>query len=180
MSGEPHCYAIFSRTVSPTQLKFLGINVHVGNHESFIRQALPHAQVHEGDGIQTPVSHPPDDGDSLHQAHVPEVDRTQTTPVPQPPDDWLLHDWQELTTEVIYTTEEVQAVESLEDIQLFAEFPTPELLRDANKQYAELNKPVEYDSEGVVEPYPVASRKQSGFELEKHQDLDLHSVQVRT
>ena len=142
-------------------------------------------QVHvpEVDRTQTPVPHPPDDDDPLHQAHVglPDVDRTSTS-VPHPLDDGsdLLHDCQELTTEVIYTTEEAQAVESLEDIQLFAEFPTPALLRDANNQYAKLKRPVEYDTEGVVEPYPVACRKQSVFDLQKHQDLDLHCVQVCT
>ena len=169
---------------------------------------LHQAHVAEAVRTQTPVSHPPEDGDPLHQAHVAEVARTQTpvphppddcdplhqghvglpdvartqTPVPHPPDDGsdVLHDCQKLTSEVIYTTEEAQAVESLEDIQLFAEFPTPELLRGANKQYAKLKKPVEYDSEGVVEPYPVASRKQSVVDLEKHQDLDLHCVQVCT
>ena len=127
------------------------------------------------------MPHPPDDSALLHQARVPEGDRTQTS-LSHPLDDGgdLLHDCQELTTEVLYTTEEAQAVESLEDIQLFAEFPTPALLRDANNQYAKFKGPVEYYSEGVVEPYPVASRKQSVFDLQKHQDLDLHCVQVCT
>lgn len=62
----------------------------------------------------------------------------------------------------------------------FGEFPTPQLLRQANLEYAIKNKrkSAPKDHQGHVAPYPTASVKRDIFSLEKYSKLDTHAIEV--
>lgn len=60
----------------------------------------------------------------------------------------------------------------------FKEFPTPELLRDANEKYTALNHPLPRDATGKLLPYPTPTTKASIFDVTRVHDVDTFAVEV--
>ena len=62
----------------------------------------------------------------------------------------------------------------------FLDVPTPELLRQANKEYAALGLPPPLTDTGELLPYPCPSQKQDIFKPKLHLDLEQQCRQVDT
>ena len=60
----------------------------------------------------------------------------------------------------------------------FEEFPTPELLRDANEKYTALCQPLLRDATGKLLPYPTPTTKASIFDVTRVHDVDKFAVEV--
>ena len=65
-----------------------------------------------------------------------------------------------------------------ETFESFEEFPTPELLRDANEKYSALCQPLPRDATGKLLPYPTPTTKASIFDVTRVHDVDTFAVEV--
>ena len=60
----------------------------------------------------------------------------------------------------------------------FKEFPTPGLLRQANTDYAALDRPIPVTEDDVVEPYPCPSSKKQIYKPDEAFDLYCSNVRL--
>lgn len=67
-----------------------------------------------------------------------------------------------------------------EIVEQFTDFPTPQLLKEANQKYAALQRPVPSDTTGKLLPYPNATSKSSVFDARRFQNVDKFAVEVKT
>ena len=65
-------------------------------------------------------------------------------------------------------------------VEQFTDFPTPQLLKEANQKYAALQRPVPSDMTGKLLPYPNATPKSAVFDARRFQNVDKFAVEVKT
>ncbi|XP_068679681.1 kyphoscoliosis peptidase-like isoform X2 [Montipora foliosa] len=66
-----------------------------------------------------------------------------------------------------------------ETFEPFTEFPTPQLLREANRKYATRQRPLLGDSAGKLLPHPNAKPKSTVFDARRFQAVDKFAVEVQ-
>lgn len=64
-------------------------------------------------------------------------------------------------------------------VEQFTDFPTPQLLKEANQKYAALQRPAPSDTTGKLLPYPNATPKSAVFDARRFQNVDKFAVEVQ-
>ena len=82
------------------------------------------------------------------------------------------------SSKVLITIQENR--EEGETFEPFTEFPTPQLLREANRKYATRQRPLLGDSAGKLLPHPNAKPKSTVFDARGFQAVDKFAVEVKT
>ncbi|XP_068715927.1 uncharacterized protein [Montipora foliosa] len=64
-------------------------------------------------------------------------------------------------------------------VEQFTDFPTPQLLKEANQKYAALQRPVPSDMTGKLLPYPNVTPKSAVFDARRFQNVDKFAVEIQ-